>query len=122
VEGTSGAVRLGDRVFAKGTPPSPITTPPRVAALAGSYFNAGAWGSNRVTIYALGDRLYVGGSEMVESSDGSWRFTDPGDASERIWFGAPANGRPQRLNVSGSIYTALPTGDRPFRVTTRNFI
>jgi hypothetical protein len=110
VEGMPEAVRLGDRLFGKEAPPAAVTTLPKVAALAGSYLNSGAWGGNRITVHALGDRLYAGPAELAEAPDGSWRFTDPGDASERIWFDAVANGRPQRMNVSGSRFTRLADG------------
>lgn len=104
------ALRLGNRLFGKSEAPAAPVTPPKVAALAGNYFNPGAWGSNRVTIHALGERLYIGNSEMSEASDGSWRFVEAAGASERFWFERPVGGRPQRLNASGSIYTRLADG------------
>jgi CubicO group peptidase (beta-lactamase class C family) len=105
--GDAGHLRLGGRLFGKdGAPPAPAT-PPRLAALAGAYMNPASWSFGRTTIFALGDRLYAGSTALAEASDGSWRSVDPAGSSERMWFEKPAGGRPQRLNLSGSIFTRL---------------
>jgi CubicO group peptidase (beta-lactamase class C family) len=104
------ALRLGSRLFGKDSAPPAPATPPGLAGLAGNYFNPGSWGSNRVAIQAVGDRLYIGNSAMAEAPDGSWRFVDPAGASERFWFERPLGGRAQRLNASGSVYTRLADG------------
>jgi hypothetical protein len=103
-------LRLGSRLFARDKAPAAPVTPPRIAMLAGDYFNPVSWGSTRLAIHALGERLYVANSAMVEASDGSWRFVDPAGASERFRFERPVNGRPQRLNASGMLLTRLSDG------------
>jgi hypothetical protein len=108
--GEAQVLRLGGRLFGKDSAPPTPSTPPRLAALAGNYFNPAAWGGNRVPIYALGDRLYIGTTAVTEAPDGSWRSVDPAGASERMWFERPVAGRPQRLNLSGSVYTRLADG------------
>jgi hypothetical protein len=58
----------------------------------------------------LGDRLYVGSTALAEASGRQLAFVDPAGSSERMWFERPAGGRPQRLNLSGSIFTRLADG------------
>jgi hypothetical protein len=110
VESEAPLLRLGSRLFGLGTAPPEPATPPRLAALAGDYLNPASWGSTRMAIHALGDRLYVGNSALAEAADGSWRSVLPAGASERMWFERPVTGRPQRLNASGTIYTRLADG------------
>lgn len=80
---------------------------PRLAALTGSYYSPGAW-SSRISVFASGDRLFLGTYRVIEAADGSWRFADPNLASERIWFEHPSGGRPQNLNLSGTRFARLP--------------
>jgi hypothetical protein len=110
VESEAPLLRLGSRLFGLGTAPPEPATPPGLAALAGDYLNPASWGSTRMAIHALGDRLYVGNSALAEAADGSWRSVLPAGASERMWFERPVAGRPQRLNASGTIYTRLADG------------
>jgi len=107
VPGEAGVLRVGGRLFGKDAAPPAPATEPRLAALAGHYLNPASWSFNRMAIFAVGERLYVGNTLLKEASDGSWRSADPAGSSERMWFEKPVNGRPQRVNLSGSIFTRL---------------
>ena len=100
-EGPVPAILIGDRLFGRDRAPTVPAVPLRLAALAGTYFAPQAWTSN-ARVYAFGDRLYLRGAALREASDGSWRFADPGLASERVWFENYVHGRPQTLNLSGT--------------------
>jgi CubicO group peptidase (beta-lactamase class C family) len=106
LERESELMRLGDRLFGRGSAPAPQPPSPRVAALAGAYYSPVSWGS-RPLVFAVGDRLFLGADELVEAPDGSWRIKNPEAVSERLWFQTPVAGRPQILNYSGSLYERL---------------
>jgi CubicO group peptidase (beta-lactamase class C family) len=99
-EGPEPMLRLGARLFGRDRAPAQPPASARTAVLAGSYFAPEAW-SSWARLHAVGDRLYSGALELREAPDGSWRFADPGLASERIWFQDFVDGRPQTLNASG---------------------
>jgi CubicO group peptidase (beta-lactamase class C family) len=100
-------LRLGNRLFGRATPP-PVQPPSkRLAALAGTYYNPGSW-STRPRIFVVGDRIFLGNEELLEAADGSWRSKSPSLASERVWFQHAIMGRPQVLNVSGTLYDRMP--------------
>lgn len=104
--GDSPFIRVGGRIYGRAAPAAG-ETPPRLAALTGTYYSTGAW-SPRVNVYAAGDRLFLGTYRVTEAEDGSWRFSDPALVSERVWFEDVAGGRPQNLNFSGTRFARLP--------------
>jgi CubicO group peptidase (beta-lactamase class C family) len=101
-EGNGQVLRLGGRLFGRGTAPPAQPPNPRLAPLVGNYQNPSTW-SYRPSVHAIGERLFFGTEELVEAADGSWRFKSPGLASERIWFQHPIGGRAQVLNASGTL-------------------
>ena len=105
-ESNASVLRLGNRLFGRHSAPAAQPPSPRLAALTGVYYSPGAW-SSRPRVFAIGERLFVGTEEVVETSDGSWRFKSPNLASERLWFQHPIGGRPQVLNFSGSLFNRV---------------
>jgi CubicO group peptidase (beta-lactamase class C family) len=104
-ESEAPTLRLGNRLLARDRPPT-VATSPRLAALAGAYQTGSIWTSRR-TVFAAGDRLFVGTDEVFEAPDGSWRFKNPDLLGERVWFQHMVGGRPQTLNFSGTAYSRL---------------
>jgi hypothetical protein len=100
-------LRLGSRLFGRGSPPPAQPPSQRLAALAGTYYNPGSW-STRPRVFAAGDRLFLGNEELLEAADGSWRSKSSSLASERVWFQHAISGRPQVLNVSGTLFDRMP--------------
>jgi CubicO group peptidase (beta-lactamase class C family) len=100
-------LRLGSRLFGRGSPPPARPPSTRLAPLAGTYYNPGSW-STRPRTFVVGDRLFLGNEELLEAADGSWRFKGSSLASERVWFQHAIAGRPQVLNVSGTLFDRMP--------------
>lgn len=100
-------LRLGNHLFARGSPPPAQPPSKRLAALAGTFYNPGSW-SVRPRIFVVGDRLFLGNEELLEAADGSWRSRNPSLVSERAWFQHAISGQPQVLNVSGTLYDRMP--------------
>ncbi|MDT9600022.1 serine hydrolase domain-containing protein [Sphingosinicella rhizophila] len=96
-------IRLGGRLFGRGQAPAAQPPSARLAPLVADYYNPASWGG-RPQVFAVGDRLFLGTAELVEASDGSWRFKEPAMAMERFWFTNRIDGRPQVLIMSGSRY------------------
>lgn len=106
LDSDASVLRLGNRLFGRGSPPPPQPPGERLAALAGTYYNPGSW-SARPRVFVVGDRLFLGNEELLEAPDGSWRFKSPSLASERVWFQQAISGRPQVLNASGTLYDRM---------------
>ncbi len=103
-EGEKGrAERLwwGDAAFGRDAAPVVDAVPAALTALAGTYRSNDPW-VGETSIVARGAALVIeGAGEIVPHADGSWRSKDPGQVTERLWFDAFANGKAQRLSVSG---------------------
>jgi CubicO group peptidase (beta-lactamase class C family) len=102
-EGTPQTLRLGDRLYGRGTAPIMPPPTPRLAQLAGVYYNPASW-EPRIAIRAVEDKLMLGAAPLVEHADGSWRYAAPERANERIWFENFVDGRPQQVNYSGGLF------------------
>jgi len=104
--GETPLLRLGGTMFGRGSPPPTPAADPTLAALAGDYYSAASW-DPRSSVYAIGSRLFADSTELIAAPDGSWRSTEPGLASERLWFQSPIGGRPQIANVSGTRFARV---------------
>lgn len=104
--GETPLIRLGAVLFGRGSAPALPAADPAVAALAGDYYGPGEW-DPRVSVVAIGRRLFLDRDEIVRAPDGSWRAVDADLAVERAWFESPIAGRPQILNVSGSRFSRV---------------
>jgi hypothetical protein len=75
--------------------------PEALRALAGRYDDDDRWGGP-VYVYARDNRLWIGNAEeIVQGSDGAWRFTDE-TSPERARFTGFINGTPNVLLLSGT--------------------
>jgi CubicO group peptidase (beta-lactamase class C family) len=100
--GDTPILRLGSALFGRGAAPALPAVDPALEALAGDYYSPGEW-DGRVSVYAVGRRLFLGMEEIVAAPDGSWRAAAEGNLTvERVWFEDRVAGRPQNLNLSGS--------------------
>ncbi len=104
--GETPVLRVGKRRFGRDAVPAPERVDAKLAALAGTYYSPAGW-SGRLTITAVGDRLFFGAHELRPADDGSWRVSDPSLISERLWFGPLVNGQADQLNISGMRYYRL---------------
>jgi CubicO group peptidase (beta-lactamase class C family) len=107
LDGDASVLRLGNRLFGRGSPPPAQPPSKRLSALAGTYYDPGSW-STRPRVFVIGDRVFLGTEELLEAADGSWRSKSPGFASERVWFQHAISGQPQVLNVSGTLFDRMP--------------
>jgi CubicO group peptidase (beta-lactamase class C family) len=99
-------LRIGSRLYGRGKAPAIPRSPERLAALAGFYYNAGAWDPRQI-VSVVGERVFMDSEALLEAPDGSWRFVNPDLVPERLWFENMAGGRPQQLNVSGTRYDRM---------------
>jgi hypothetical protein len=91
----------GETLFSRDVAKRPPETPARLRALTGHYVNRDPW-SGRGTVLARGDTLVLEGAGELTERAGYWaRRTDPGGL-ERFRFEAWMDGRPQRVNASGT--------------------
>lgn len=75
--------------------------PAALRALAGRYDNDDRW-AGPIYVYARDNRLWIGNAEeLVQRSDGAWRFTDE-TSPERVGFDGFINGTPNVLLLSGT--------------------
>jgi CubicO group peptidase (beta-lactamase class C family) len=91
----------GETLFSRDPAAQPPTSPPALRALAGVYLNRDPWVGSAV-ILARGPQLVAEGAGPLADRGGYWTLAEDPGGVERFRFEAPLNGRPQRLNVSGS--------------------
>ena len=98
------AIDCGSQRFVRDGATAPLpATPPRLAALAGSYQSDDPW-IGGISIAARGDRLFVSGSDAItEIADNVWRAVEPDWSPERMRFGGFVDGRPQIVELSGRV-------------------
>ncbi|MCI3131382.1 serine hydrolase domain-containing protein [Phenylobacterium aquaticum] len=86
-------------------------TPPTsaaVRALTGHYGNDDPW-RGAFHVLAQGEALYLDGTaRLTPLPGGAYRIGDEDWSPERLWFEAPAGGRPQRIVISGVDYLRRP--------------
>lgn len=91
----------GETLISRDSLKRPPETPDALRALAGVYVNRDPW-VGRAVVLARGDSLVLEGAGVLTQRAGYWaRRSDPGGL-ERYRFEATMDGRPQRLNVSGT--------------------
>jgi hypothetical protein len=89
----------GPKAFAADPAKPPEPAPAELTALAGRYDDV--MSTSRIVARPTG--LFVDGvTPLTRLPDGTWRPGDDDWTPERYRFDAPLNGRPQRLNISGS--------------------
>ena len=110
--GTSGRrdrLWWGATLYGRDAPVAQPAAPAALAALAGVYTANDPW-IGGTEIIARGETLVVeGAGEIRAAPDGSWRFADPAQVTDRLWFEHPVAGRPERLNLSGQLMDRLRT-------------
>ncbi len=103
-----GRLRIGSRLYGRDVSPPRPPESARTAGLAGAYLSGSSWSAAPTIVSALGDRLWIGGTEWTEAPDGYWRTDEPALLGERAWFTGLANGRATVLNLSGMRHERLP--------------
>jgi CubicO group peptidase (beta-lactamase class C family) len=90
-----------DLALARVTAPAAVSTPDRLAALAGKYRTNDAW-VGPIDIVARGDRLeMLGYGPLIEDARGFWRLEEDAGGLERLRFDQMVGGKAQRLSFSG---------------------
>jgi CubicO group peptidase (beta-lactamase class C family) len=91
----------GETLFSRDPAAAAPVSPAGLRAFSGAYLDRDPWVGS-ASILARGPQLVVEGAGPLADRGAFWSLkADPGGV-ERFRFEAPLNGRPQRLNVSGS--------------------
>ena len=93
----------GETLFRRdGAGPAATPSPAPLAGLAGHYLSNDPW-TGDATVFARRDALVLEGrGALTRREGGHWALKDDPGGVERFWFEGQLNGRPQRLNLSGS--------------------